>query len=190
MAIIGYARVSTTHQKLDSQVEALKNYGVDHIYTEHESGRKVKRAVLEEMLSRLEPGDTLVIFKLDRLARGTKQLILLLEEFNQRHINFVSIQNHIDTSTAMGRMIFTIMSAVAEMEAELIKERVIAGLEVAKNKGVQLGRPPLDKRLDTALALYESSEMPVSEIAERCQLSKGSIYRHIHLRKITLRESA
>lgn len=189
MAVIGYARVSTNHQKLDSQIAALNNYGVDRIYTEFKSGRKANRIILEEMLDSLKPGDTLVIFKLDRLARGTKHLILLLEDFNLRKINFVSIQNNIDTSTPMGRMVFTIMSAFSEMEAELIKERVVAGLDVAKSKGIQLGRPPLDNRLEKALKLYENSNTPVTEIASSCHLSKASIYRHIRKRNIRLRES-
>lgn len=134
MAVIGYMRVSTHLQKFDSQQQALDDYGVDMIFKEYESGRKSFRNELNKALDILEPGDTFVIFKLDRLARGTKQLLVLLERFNELNINFVSIENNIDTSTPMGRFFFTIMGAFAEMEAELIRERVLAGLNAAKQK--------------------------------------------------------
>ena len=103
MAIIGYMRVSTTHQKFDSQLQALHKYGVDQIFKEYESGTKASRFQLKRALKALKPGDTFVIFKLDRLARSTKQLLLLLEEFEEKQIHFVSIQNNLDTATPMGK---------------------------------------------------------------------------------------
>lgn len=103
MAIIGYMRVSTVHQKFDSQERALREYGVDVLYKERESGRKENRPILDDLLQKLNAGDTLVIFKLDRLARSTKQLLFLLDDFEKKNINFVSIQNNIDTSTPIGK---------------------------------------------------------------------------------------
>ncbi|WP_314060977.1 recombinase family protein [uncultured Vagococcus sp.] len=187
MAIIGYARVSTTHQKLDSQLEALQEYGVDKIYQEYDSGRNKNRVVLEEVLGQLQPGDTLVIFKLDRLARGTQHLLKLLEDFEERHINFVSIQNHIDTTTPMGKLIFTIMGAFAEMEAALIRERVLAGLKTARTKGVKLGRPSVTEQINEAIELYTGSELTTKEIVERSGVSVTTLYRHINKRQLPLR---
>lgn len=179
MAIIGYMRVSTHQQKFDSQQKALELYGVDKIYKEYESGRKIARAELNKALASLKPGDTFVIFKLDRLARGTKQLLNLLEEFEKNNINFISIQNNIDTSTPMGRFFFTIMSAFAEMEADLIRERVLAGLDAAKLNGKQLGRPPRTKELEKALHLYHTSDLSVAKIAKICNVSNATICNHL-----------
>lgn len=188
MTVIGYMRVSTHQQKFYSQQKALERYGVDFIYKERESGRKTSRSELNKVLSRLKSGDTLVIFKLDRLSRGTKQLLSLLEEFDRRNIHFVSIQNNIDTTTAMGRFFFTVMGAFAEMEAELIRERVMAGLDAARENGTQLGRPPRTKEVNEALRLYTNSDLSVPEIAKKCNVSVPTVYNHIKkqnvLRKI------
>ncbi|MBO0439997.1 recombinase family protein [Candidatus Enterococcus ikei] len=179
MTVIGYMRVSTHYQKFDSQQQALEEYGVDIIFKEHESGRKVYRNELNKALDILKPGDTFVIFKLDRLARGTKQLLMLLEKFNDQNINFVSIENNIDTSTPMGRFFFTIMGAFAEMEAELIRERVLAGLSAAKKNGVILGRPPLVNEVNQAIYLYHNTDIPIDEISKRCGISISTIYHHL-----------
>lgn len=187
MRVIGYARVSTNHQKFDSQVDALMEFGVDKIYTEKESGCKQDRPVLEQVLKELQEGDTLVIFKLDRLARGTKHLLELMSYFEERNIKFVSIQNQIDTSTPIGKLLFTIMGAFAEMEASLIRERVVAGLDSARNKGVVLGRPQLSKEVGQAIDLYENSQLEVDDILIECNISKSTLYRHIKLRETPLR---
>lgn len=184
MTTIGYMRVSTHQQKFDSQQKALEKYGVDKLFKEHESGRKVIRIELEKALSALEPGDTFVIFKLDRLARGTQQLLRLLEEFQERNINFVSIQNNIDTSTAMGRFFFTVMSGFAEMEAELIRERVISGLDAARENGKTLGRPMREKEVNHALKLYQESQMTVHDISKVSNVSIGSLYYHLNKQKL------
>lgn len=184
MTVIGYMRVSTHQQKFDSQKKALEHYGVDIIYKERESGRKNSRNELNKVLKHLQAGDTLVIFKLDRLSRGTKQLLCLLEEFERREIHFVSIQNNIDTTTPMGRFFFTIMGAFAEMEAELIRERILAGLDAARENGKQLGRPPRTKEVAKALELYSTSSLSVTEIAQKCDLSVPTIYNHIKKQKI------
>jgi DNA invertase Pin-like site-specific DNA recombinase len=179
MAVIGYMRVSTQHQKFDSQKQALEEYGVDKIYRENESGRKKSRSELNKALSSLKPGDTFVIFKLDRLSRGTQQLLALLESFNERNIQFVSIQNNLDTSTATGKFFFTIMSAFAEMESELIRERVLAGLYAAKKKGVKLGRPKLVTEVEEALELYYTTDLTIHEICRKCDISTGTLYNHL-----------
>lgn len=184
MATIGYMRVSTHQQKFDSQQKALEKYGVDQLFKEYESGRKSTRPQLNAALAALKPGDTFVIFKLDRLARGTQQLLRLLENFEQNNIKFVSIQNNIDTSTPMGRFFFTVMSAFAEMEAELIRERVLAGLEAARDNGKSLGRPTKTAEVQNAVAMYQESSLPVAEIARICDISVPSIYYHLNKQKI------
>lgn len=179
MAVIGYMRVSTHYQKFDSQQQALEEYGVDIIFKEYESGRKSRRSELNKALELLQPGDTLVIFKLDRLARNTKQLLALSEIFQERNIHFVSIENNIDTSTPMGRFFFTIMGAFAEMEAELIRERILAGLTAARKKGVTLGRPPLVKQVNEALEMYHNTTLTTNEISKQCGIAESTIYYHL-----------
>ena len=171
MAIIGYARVSTSHQKFDSQLEALNNYGVDKIYTECESGRIKDRKVLNKLLKKLKQGDTIVIYKLDRLARGTQHMLKMLELFQKKGVNFVSISNQIDTSTPMGKLIFTIMSAFAEMEAEVI----------------QLGRTFLTIEIDRGIHLYRNTEKEIHQIIEESAISKATLYIHLKKQGIPLR---
>lgn len=187
MKIIGYARVSTVHQQLDSQLIALKKFGCTKIYTEFESGRNFQRRELKRALDSLETGDTFVIFKLDRLSRGTKHLLNLMEDFNERGINFISIQNNIDTSTSMGKFFFTIMSAFAEMEAELIRERVISGLEAAKANGKVLGRPSENKFIEEVIFDYTNTKISIVEIAKKYNISRPTVYKYLKQRNIPLR---
>ncbi|WP_317912515.1 recombinase family protein [Carnobacterium maltaromaticum] len=179
MAIIGYMRVSTHHQKFDSQLVALKKYGVTKIYKEYESGRKLVRSELTKALNALKPNDTFVIFKLDRLARSTSQLLNLLEDFNKRDIHFISIQNNIDTSTYFGKFFFTIMAAFSEMEVNLTRERIMSGLEAARVNGTILGRPTLSEETKKALLLYSTTNLSVKEIANECAISVSTLYNHI-----------
>lgn len=187
MAIIGYARVSTNYQQLDSQLLALNQFGCDKIYTEIDSGRSTKRNELNKVLRRLKRGDTLVIFKLDRLSRGTKHLLELMDRFEKKGIHFISIQNNIDTTTSIGRFFFTIMGAFAEMEAELIRERVLAGLAAAKENGKTLGRPATNKNLDLVVKLYTETTLPLTEIANQTDLSRSTVYRYLKNENIPLR---
>lgn len=177
--IIGYARISTQHQKFDSQLNSLQKYGCDYIFTECESGRKMERPELKKALKKLKAGDTFVIYKLDRLSRGTKHLLQLMEEFEKKDINFISIQNSIDTSTSMGKFFFTIMSAFAEMEADLIRERVLSGLDTAKENGVKLGRPKKEVDIKRILSLYTEDKKSVTEIAKIMGLSRPTIYKYL-----------
>lgn len=190
MTTYGYARISTTHQKFDSQIEALQVYGVDKIYTEQESGLKESRPVLTELLHVLKAGDTLVIYKLDRLARGTQHLLRLIDSFTQKKIHFVSIENHIDTFTPTGRLLFTIMSAFAEMESTLIRERVTAGIAAARKNGVKLGRPSPTERIEHAMRLYQESNLTVLSIANSCQISIPTLYKHLNLNRVPLRRAS
>lgn len=189
MKTIAYARISTQHQQLDAQITALNKYGYDRLYSEQESGRKTNRCELTKALESLEPGDTFVIFKLDRLSRGTKHLLQLMEFFDERNIEFVSIQNNINTKTPMGKFFFTIMSAFAEMEADLIRERVIAGLDAAKEKGVVLGRPATNRNIDTVIDDYSKQVYSISEIARRNNVSRPTVYRYLKLHNINYQKN-
>lgn len=184
MKTVAYARVSTHHQQFDAQLNALNKYGYDQLYMEQESGRKTERQELNRALDNLEPGDTFIIFKLDRLSRGTKHLLQLMEYFDEQNIEFVSIQNNINTKTPMGRFFFTVMSAFAEMEADLIRERVISGLDAAKEKGIILGRPPINKNIDTVISDYLETSLSISEIARRNQVSRPTVYRYLRINNL------
>ncbi|MGY3745651.1 recombinase family protein [Vagococcus salmoninarum] len=178
MKTIGYARISTTYQKFDSQKSKLKKYGCDKIYTETQSGKINQRETLDKALASLEPGDTFVVYKLDRLSRGTKYLLELMETFKQRDIRFVSLSDNINTTTPMGVFFFTIMGAFAEMEPSLIRERVIAGLSATREKGTVLGRPVKTDQKEKVAKLYNEGLTPV-EIINLVEVSKPTVYRYI-----------
>lgn len=138
----GYARVSTQDQSLDVQIEKLTAAGCDEILQEKVSGAKEERKELNRLLDKLRPGDTVCVVRLDRLGRRMMQLVKLINSFKTNNINFVSLENNIDTSTPMGMLIFNMMAAFAEMERELIKERTKAGIASAALRGRRGGRPP------------------------------------------------
>src|SRR5690625_5542321 len=140
MAKVGYARVSTRDQNLNSQIDALKSVGCERIFSEKVSGRKFKRTELDNCLDYLRDGDTLVITKLDRLGRTTKQLIELSQHLEDNGIDLEIIDMNINTKDAMGKMFFTMMSGFAELEANLLSERTKKGLESARSRGKKIGR--------------------------------------------------
>ncbi|MGM1298497.1 recombinase family protein [Enterobacter hormaechei] len=140
--LIGYVRVSTNDQNTDLQRQALERAGCEQVFEEKMSGTVANRPALKKLLRTLSEGDTLVVWKLDRLGRSMRNLVLLVDELRQRGIHFKSHTDSIDTSSPMGRFIFHIMSALAEMERELIVERTRAGLAAAREKGRIGGRRP------------------------------------------------
>lgn len=179
----GYARVSTKDQNLDLQTEALKQAHVDKIITEKGSAIK-ERPHLESLIKKLKEGDTLIVWKLDRLARSLKELIKMIDEFNKSNIHFISLQEGINTTTAQGRLFFHITAAFAEFERSLISERTIAGLRVARLKGKVKGRPKglsFDAKIKAqqALAMYKSNKFFVSEITSKLNISRGTFYKYI-----------
>jgi len=139
---IGYVRVSTNDQNTALQRDALERAGCEQIFEEKMSGTIANRPILKRVLKQLEEGDTLVVWKLDRLGRSMRNLVLLVDELRTRNIHFRSLTDSIDTSSPMGRFIFHIMGALAEMERELIVERTMAGLAAAREQGRIGGRRP------------------------------------------------
>ncbi len=181
---IAYARVSTADQSLDLQMDALKKFGYDEIFTEKASGGKDDRPELAIALGKLRKGDTFIVYKLDRLARSTLKLIETLDLLNKKGVEFVSLSDNIDTSTAAGKAMFGMMAVFAEFERSIIRERTIAGLKAAKARGRKGGRPKTDKKkLDAAIRLYESGDFTISQIEDSTGVSKGSLYREINRRK-------
>ncbi len=167
--LIGYARVSTTDQDLTLQLDALTKAGCEKVFTDKASGAKIDRPGLIEALGFARAGDTLVIWKLDRLGRSIHGLIALAADLSERGIDFRSLTDGFDTSTASGRLLFHILASVAEMERELVKERTIAGLAAAREKGSTGGGRKLvmtPERIDTARKLLAVGEKP-ARIARR-----------------------
>ncbi len=177
----GYARVSTGEQNTDRQLDALREYGVDEIYEEKISGGKRSRPQLNLLLSKLRTGDTLVVYELKRLGRNTKQLLAMAEEFQANGIEFVSLTEKLDTTTPMGRFVFTTWCALAQLDREIISENTKSGLAAAKARGRIGGRKPHDKKqIEKALKMYFSNEFSIKEITESTGVSKASVYEYVH----------
>src|SRR5213082_3122621 len=181
---IGYARVSTQDQTLNLQKDALEKLGCNKILTDTASGAKAERTRLEEALEYVREGDTLVVWRLDRLGRSLKHLIETITELNNRKIGFKSITENIDTTTSSGKLVFHIFGALAEFERDIIRERTNAGLSAARARG-RLGGRPKAKSLDTpkkvalAQSLYENRDNTIEEICKTLNVSRATLYRYI-----------
>ncbi len=178
---LGYARVSTLDQNLALQQDALKEAGCEKIYIEQMSGAVMDRPALCEALSYARSGDTLIVWKLDRLARSMKQLIETVEKLRLRGIGFRSLTEAIDTTTAQGVLVFHMFSVLAEFERSLIRERTRAGLAAAKRAGRTGGRPAklTDEDLDVARTLLANPDIAVSDVASRLGVSSATLYRYL-----------
>ena len=179
--LIGYARVSTLDQNLALQQDALTSAGCEKIFIEQMSGAVADRPGLHDALDYARSGDTLVVWKLDRLARSMKQLIETIERLRVRGIGFRSLTESIDTTTAQGLLVFHMFSALAEFERSLIRERTRAGLAAAKRQGRTGGRPPklTEDDLEAARALLANPDIGVTQIADRLGVSPATLYRYI-----------
>lgn len=181
--IVGYARVSTQEQNLQMQLDELQKFGCFEIFEEKLSGTSKERPALNEMLKMLREGDRVVVYKLDRISRSTKHLIELAELFEQKGVEFVSVRDNIDTSTAMGRFFFRVMASIAELERDITSERTKSGLAAARARGRKGGRPGTDpKKIKTALKMYDSKQYSISEITKTVGISAPTLYRHIEKR--------
>jgi DNA invertase Pin-like site-specific DNA recombinase len=176
--IYGYARVSTLDQNLDRQKDALREYGVDKIYCEKISGAKKNRPELDRMLAVLESGDAVVIESLSRLGRSVKNLSELMEMFNEKGIRLISLKESVDTTSATGRLLFTIISSLAAFERETLIERTNEGLASARARGKVGGRPKTNAAaLKKAVALYETGQYSLADVTDLTGVSKSTLYR-------------
>jgi len=182
----GYARVSTQDQNLELQRDDLKNYGCTQIFEEKISGKNKDRPELKKLIQVLREGDSVIVWKLDRLGRSLRDLIDLIAEIQNKGADFISIKDSINTQTATGRFTFNIFASLAEFEREMIRERTMAGLSAAKARGRMGGRPKglslkSLQKAQSALLLYNSEQKNVGEIADQLGISRATCYRYIEL---------
>lgn len=177
----GYARVSKNDQSLDIQIQKLKNAGCDEIFMEKVSGAKDDRTELTRLMEKLRKGDSVCVVRLDRLGRRMMKLVELINGFKEKGVEFISLENNIDTATPLGMVLFSMCAAFSEMERELIRERVKAGLDAAHKKGRRGGRPKAltPEKLETLLSLKKSEEFSVSQICKMAGVTRSVYYRAI-----------
>ena len=175
----GYCRVSTTQQDEALQQDALEKAGVDRIFVDKASGATASRPALDELLAQLRPGDTVVVWRLDRLGRSLRHLIDVVGDLEQRGVGLRSLTESIDTSTPGGKLIFHVFGALAEFERDLIRERTQAGLTAARARGRVGGRPTVwtPEKLAAARVMLEDGEHDVATIARILGVSRASLYR-------------
>ena len=176
---IGYARVSTDDQKLDLQMDALQNSGCEQIYKDIASGAKTERSGLDQAIKFSRPGDTLVVWKLDRLGRSLKHLIDVVNDLNKKGIFFKSLQENIDTTHSGGKLVFHLFGSLAEFERDIIRERTMAGLNAARARGRVGGRPRVmdDKKVQLARQLMANSANSAGDVAKTLGVSRATLYR-------------
>jgi DNA invertase Pin-like site-specific DNA recombinase len=179
--LIGYARVSTLDQDLALQLDALKEAGCEKLFTEKASGAQRDRPQLAAALEYMRGGDTLVVWKLDRLARSLKQLIETVEGLGEKGMGLRSLTEAIDTTTSGGKLIFHIFGALSEFERGVIRERTRAGLDAARARGRTGGRPPALNQEDLAMAktLQRNPSITVEQVARRLGVVPSTLYRHL-----------
>ena len=185
---VGYARVSTQDQNTQLQINALEKAGCakNMIFIDKISGAKSERPGLEKCLSSLASGDTLLVWRLDRLGRSMPHLVQLVEDLGQKGVGFRSLcDGAIDTTTASGELIFNIFSSLAQFERRLIQERTRAGLEAARIRGKKGGRrkiSPVDPKVLMAKNMHKDHGMSINDICKTLKISRASFYRYIHLK--------
>src|SRR4051794_3282584 len=178
--LIGYARISTQDQNLDLQRDALQKAGCEQIFTDRVSGTKATRPGLTEALSHLRSGDTLVVWRLDRLGRSLRHLIDTITDLQERGVGFKSLTENIDTTTSGGRLDFNIFASLAEFEREIIRERTNAGLQAARARGRNGGRPKklTKKQIEMVQHLAADKKHIVSEICQTFGIGRTAFYRY------------
>ena len=176
----GYARVSTQDQELARQIDALEKYGVDQMFTEKYTGTKANRPELDKLKNKVREGDTVVIESLSRLGRSTKDLLQLIEEWNNSGIKLVSLKEQIDTTTPTGKLLLTVLSAISQFERDITVQRVNEGLTAARARGRKGGRPKADsKAVEKAIKLYSARTHSIKEITAICGISQATLYREL-----------
>jgi DNA invertase Pin-like site-specific DNA recombinase len=185
--LMGYARVSTGEQDVQLQLDALQRAGCDeaHLFVDTASGARSDRPGLDACMAVLQPGDTLVVWRLDRLGRSMPHLVALVEELLRKNIGFRSLcDGAVDTTTASGELMFHIFSALAQFERRLIQERTRAGLSAARARGRKGGRKPIapnDPRVKTAKRMHQNRDISINQICKTLNISRPTFYRYLAL---------
>ena len=177
--LVGYARVSTGEQNLDLQIDDLKKNGCEKIFRDKMSGAKWDRPGLDEAMEYMRNGDTLVVWRLDRLGRSLKNLIELVTDLEKKGVGFRSLQESMDTTTSGGKLIFHVFGALAEFERNLIRERTIAGLDAARSRGRKLGRKPMmdERKVEIWETLILNPKLSQSKRADMLGVSRTTLWR-------------
>ena len=183
--IIGYARVSKDEQHLDRQLDQLKKYGVEKIIKEKYTGTKKSRQGIEELLKIIRTNDTVVVESISRLGRNTLDILTLLQHLEKEKVEFISLKENMDTSTPTGKAMLQMMSVIAELERNLLAERVKEGITASRRRGVNIGRPKIpQEKLNLAMRMYDSGDYSIKEILESTTISQGTLYREINKMKL------
>jgi DNA invertase Pin-like site-specific DNA recombinase len=190
--LVGYARVSTRDQCYQAQLDALQEAGCEKIFEEKLSGAQRDRPQLQAALDYVRPGDTLMVWKLDRLARSLKQLIETVEMLSEREIGLRSLTEAIDTTSPGGRLVFHVFGALAEFERSIIRERTTAGLATARARGRVGGRPRAlsESDLHIAQTLLQDGKLTVAQIAQRLGVAPSTLYKHLPRPRSTITDEA
>jgi len=179
--LIGYARVSTQDQNPQLQLDALNAAGCERIFEERASGAQRDRPELALALSHAREGDTLIVWKLDRLARSLRQLVETIEGLNKRNVGFRSLTESLDAGSASGRLFFQIFGALAEFERSVIQERVLAGIKASRENGRPHGRPRRldEEHIELARVLLRNSNNTMKDVAKKLEISVPTLYRYL-----------
>ena len=179
--LVGYARVSTQDQNLELQSDALTKAGCERIFKEVIGGSRPERTGIQEALNILRSGDTLIVWRLDRLGRSLKHLIDIVNQLREQDIGFRSLQESIDTTTSGGKLIFHMFGALAEFERDVIRERTQAGLQAARSRGRQGGRPRVldGEKLAMVRSMYEDRKYLPDDICKAMGISRSTLYRSV-----------
>jgi DNA invertase Pin-like site-specific DNA recombinase len=179
--LVGYSRVSTQDQNLNLQNDALTKAGCEKIFEDKVSGARIERKGLTEALEYVRSGDVLVVWKLDRLGRGLRDLIDKMQDLEKRGVGFKSLTENIDTTTAGGKLIFHIFGSLAEFERNLIRERTMAGLSSARARGITGGRKNklTTEQIELMKKMYKDKTIPIKQILDTFKISKSSLYKWV-----------
>lgn len=185
----GYARVSTKDQSLDMQIDALKKEGCQKIFSEVAKGAKADRPQWLKLLEEISPGDTLIVWKFDRMGRSLHHLIQVVNNLLEKEVGIISLNDPIDTTTIQGKLMFNIFASLAEFEKDLIRERTMAGLKSARSRGKMGGRPKgltdeAKRKACIAEALYNQKELSTEEIAKQLNISRTTLYSYLKHRNV------
>lgn len=180
--LIGYVRCSTTEQNEERQIKALTDFGVEKIFIDKASGKNTDRPDFKKMMAFIREGDTVVVHSISRLARNTKDLLVTIDRFTELGVEFISLNENLDTTNAVGRFVLTVFGAIAEMEREVMRESQREGIEIAKAEGKYLGRKPIkinEKRFRTVCARWRAGEITATEARKLLGLKSNTFYRRV-----------